>query len=290
VSSVEQYDLYCHYVAGIVGHGLSRLFSASGLEDKDLQKQLRISNSMGLFLQKANIIRDYLEDLDQGRTWWPEEIWGKYAGTLGDFKNAPTSHQSLSCLNHIVMNALEHVPDCIDYMERLHDPKVFQFCAIPQVMAIATLGACYNNPKVFQQAVKVRKGLSCKMMLDSTNLERAKYYFYKSIVSMQQRVPLNDPNRARTMELLSQAESLTRPIGIQEHKGTSQLTKLLALFIFLVAFVYLAISYSQGSVQSPMLLLGKNTTDFAAWTACALSLCFLSVGRLRSLFSTTSTM
>jgi len=30
---------------------------------------------MGLFLQKTNIIRDYLEDLDSGRTFWPDEIW-----------------------------------------------------------------------------------------------------------------------------------------------------------------------------------------------------------------------
>jgi len=290
VSSLEQYDLYCHYVAGLVGHGLSRLFSASGLEDRDLQRQLHISNSMGLFLQKTNIIRDYLEDLDQGRTWWPEEIWGKYAATLGDFKQAPTAHSSISCLNHMVMNALEHVSDCIDYMSLLHDPKVFQFCAIPQVMAIATLAACYNNPKVFTQVVKLRKGLSCKMMLDSTTFERAKYYFYKSIRSMQARVPENDPNRIRTIALLAQAESKTRPLGVSQSSRTGQITKLVALIIFLIAFVYLTISYaSQPSVHSP-LLLGKNHTDFAAWAACALSLGFLSASRLRTLFSTTSTM
>jgi len=291
VSSLEQYDLYCHYVAGFVGHGLSRLFSASGLEDKDLQRQLHISNSMGLFLQKTNIIRDYLEDLDQGRTWWPAEIWDKYAGNLGEFKQAPTALNSVSCLNHMVMNALEHVPDCIDYMARLHNPKVFQFCAIPQVMAIATLSACYNNPKIFTQVVKLRKGLSCKMMLDSTSFERAKYYFYKSIISMQSRVPQNDPNRARTIELLAQAENLTRPVGVAPRTNkTGQLAKFVALVVFLIAFVYLAISYSQPSVHSPLLLLGRNNTDFAAWAAFAISLGYLSASRLRSLFSTTSTI
>ena len=43
------------------------------------------ANSMGLFLQKTNIIRDYLEDLRDGRTWWPEEVWSRYAASLGDF-------------------------------------------------------------------------------------------------------------------------------------------------------------------------------------------------------------
>uniref|UniRef100_A0A6N2MGA3 Squalene synthase n=1 Tax=Salix viminalis TaxID=40686 RepID=A0A6N2MGA3_SALVM len=33
VESIDDYDEYCHYVAGLVGLGLSKLFHASGLED-----------------------------------------------------------------------------------------------------------------------------------------------------------------------------------------------------------------------------------------------------------------
>ena len=29
---------------------------------------------MGLFLQKTNIIRDYLEDYVDGRAFWPQEV------------------------------------------------------------------------------------------------------------------------------------------------------------------------------------------------------------------------
>ena len=65
---------YCHYVAGLVGIGLSRLFSASGLEDTIVGKDIQLSNSMGLFLQKTNIIRDFLEDVMQGREFWPKEV------------------------------------------------------------------------------------------------------------------------------------------------------------------------------------------------------------------------
>ena len=35
---------------------------------------LGLSNSMGLFLQKTNIIRDYLEDSLQDREFWPKEV------------------------------------------------------------------------------------------------------------------------------------------------------------------------------------------------------------------------
>jgi len=65
---------YCHYVAGLVGIGLSRLFAVSRLEDPSVGANTKLSNSMGLFLQKTNIIRDYLEDVKQGRHFWPRQV------------------------------------------------------------------------------------------------------------------------------------------------------------------------------------------------------------------------
>ncbi len=57
-----------------VGICLSRLFSASELEGEEVGKDERLANSMGLFLQKTNIIHDYLEDVVQGREFWPKEV------------------------------------------------------------------------------------------------------------------------------------------------------------------------------------------------------------------------
>lgn len=44
-------------------------------------------HSMGLFLQKTNIIRDYLEDYVDGRAFWPQDVWKKHSktGQLGEF-------------------------------------------------------------------------------------------------------------------------------------------------------------------------------------------------------------
>lgn len=61
-------------MAGLVGIGLSRLFSASQLEDPEVGRDTELANSMGLFLQKTNIIRDYLEDQREGRAFWPQEV------------------------------------------------------------------------------------------------------------------------------------------------------------------------------------------------------------------------
>lgn len=84
VATIKDFDLYCHYVAGLVGYGLSDLFAASGLESEEIAKDKDLSDSMGLFLQKTNIIRDYREDLDDGRQFWPKEIWGKYVDDFSD--------------------------------------------------------------------------------------------------------------------------------------------------------------------------------------------------------------
>ncbi len=179
VITVKDYNLYCHYVAGLVGVGLSDLFSASGLEDSGLKNRHDLSNSMGLFLQKTNIIRDYHEDLFSDRTFWPKEIWGKYADELSYFTENPHAPKSLDCLNEMVMNALGHLPDVVDYLRLLKDKSIFRFAAIPQVMAIATLAAVFNNPKVFTGVVKVRKGLAARLILYDLSLEDTLNYFKK---------------------------------------------------------------------------------------------------------------
>jgi farnesyl-diphosphate farnesyltransferase len=88
LSTVPDYDLYCHYVAGLVGEGLSRLLSASGKEAPWLGDLLELSNSTGLLLQKTNIIRDFREDCDEGRFFWR----GKSGGIRSTSLPSPTRH------------------------------------------------------------------------------------------------------------------------------------------------------------------------------------------------------
>eukprot|EP00878_Enallax_costatus_P022101 GHUV01023436.1.p1 GENE.GHUV01023436.1~~GHUV01023436.1.p1 ORF type:complete len:325 (+),score=79.94 GHUV01023436.1:206-1180(+) len=153
VETVADYDLYCHYVAGLVGVGLSQLFASSGLESAQYAHADVLSNHMGLLLQKTNIIRDYLEDINEepkARMFWPREIWGEYAQQLEDFKLQQNRIKAVQCLNHMVCNALHHLPHCIKYMQGLQDRDVFRFCAIPQIMAMGTLALCYNSGRVFE--------------------------------------------------------------------------------------------------------------------------------------------
>jgi farnesyl-diphosphate farnesyltransferase len=84
------------------------------------------------------------------RMFWPKEIWGKYAKSLDEFKAPGNERAAVQCLNNMVTDALRHGVFCLKYMALLEDPQIFNFCAIPQVMAFATLSLCYNNPQVFK--------------------------------------------------------------------------------------------------------------------------------------------
>jgi len=171
---------------------------------------------MGLFLQKTNIIRDYLEarlspaslsspsHLSPRRTSWRSLRRGcsgpascgasariyslrrrltltwrlrRYAKTLADFKQPERSAQAVFCLNHLVGNALSHATESLEYLSRLRDPQVFRFCAIPQVMAIATLAGCYGNHGVFTSVVKIPRSQAARIMVTTRSFADVLAFF-----------------------------------------------------------------------------------------------------------------
>jgi farnesyl-diphosphate farnesyltransferase len=168
VKSTVEYDLYCFYVAGLVGEGLTRLFAAVEFGDPALLKRPQLHKSMGLFLQKTNIIRDVREDNDDKRRFWPKEIWSKHVNDFNDLFKRECREAALNCSSEMILNALEHVEDCLFYLAGLREQSVFNFCAIPQSMAIATLELCFRNPTLFERNIKITKGDACQLMTEST--------------------------------------------------------------------------------------------------------------------------
>jgi farnesyl-diphosphate farnesyltransferase len=159
VNSIDDYDLYCHYVAGVVGEGLSGIFSASGKERPWLAQQLTLSNSMGMLLQKTNILRDIKEDVDEGRGFWPRAIWSKHGfNSMKELVDPAREKEALFAASEMTLDALRHVTDALDYMTLLKSQSVFNFVAIPAVMAIATLDRCFMNPLILKGNVKIRRG------------------------------------------------------------------------------------------------------------------------------------
>ena len=63
-------------------------------------------------------------------------MWSKYAQELKDLSEPEKRHDAVTCMNELIMNALGHVPDVITYLSRIQNQSVFNFCAIPQVLAV----------------------------------------------------------------------------------------------------------------------------------------------------------
>lgn len=197
VQTVKDYDLYCHYVAGLVGDGLTQMIVYAKFGTPELYEgNAQLFESMGLFLQKTNIIRDYAEDLADGRSFWPREVWSQYSDKLVDFSSSDPKLQTkgVECINALVLNATSHVIDVLTYLSSLREQSTFQFCAIPQVMAIATLALVCNNPTVLKTNVKIRKGTTCFLILKSRTLSGCVEIFQYYLRDIKAKVPVDDPN------------------------------------------------------------------------------------------------
>lgn len=168
VKTVAQYEEYCHYVAGLVGEGLTRLFVEGKYANPALLDRMDLTESMGQFLQKTNIIRDVHEDFIDKRRFWPKDIWSKHVDKWDDLFDPKYRTQALYCSSEMVLNALRHADECLFYMAGIREQSVFNFVAIPQTMAIATLELVFQNPRIFDSHIKITKGDACSLMMRST--------------------------------------------------------------------------------------------------------------------------
>ncbi len=223
VKTIADYDLYCHYVAGLVGEGLTKLIIIAKFGDETLVSNPNLQESMGLFLQKTNIIRDYREDIDDGRSFWPEEVWSKYSkGSLKDFTKSPEDlQQGLYCVSELVANSLDHVCDCLLFLSCVKDPSTYNFCCIPQIMAISTLDLVYRNPDIFEKNVKIRRGTTASLILQGQDLKGTCDIFRYFVRRIHHRSTPDDPSYLRIGIVCGKIEQYIEklfPVSVPEKK------------------------------------------------------------------------
>ena len=195
MDTTEEYDSYCHYVAGLVGIGLSQIFTLSGSEFNDLTKHDSLSSSMGLFLQKTNIIRDIKEDYDEKRYWWPKDIVSKHFSSMDDiFANGgeagefTTTNKHTDLLNEMIMNAFRHIPDSIEYLSLVKNNSNFKFCAIPQVVAVQTLATLFHNPNVFKKTEKLNKTTLARIFMDTNDMNSILQFYIDAVEKIEKKI------------------------------------------------------------------------------------------------------
>ncbi|KAI6656690.1 Squalene synthase [Oopsacas minuta] len=253
IVTVEEWDEYCLYAAGLVGVGLTNLFT-SGTE---VAHMTELSIGMGRFLQKTNITRDYFEDTTQGRHFWPEEVWHKYGDTIDTFKQPENVAQGVACLNHLITLTLTEVPNVLEYLAQLgeltNDNTVFNFCAIPQVMAIATLLLCYNNKNVFKKNVKIRKGETVSLMQEATSMKGVKTIFSEYAQLIKNKIQSTDPSAqetARICNIIIQKCNIMAPnYAVTRYTMNSSVVLIIAIISYRYNLHSRAISSIQGILK-----------------------------------------
>lgn len=90
-------------------------------------------------------------------------------------------------------------------------------------MAIATLSEVYNNPDVFRGVVKIRKGLACRMILESGDLDGLFFWFNKLSTDIAARIPPSDPCAGRTAAVCKTAVDLSKPASKSKIPGRTVL-------------------------------------------------------------------
>lgn len=90
----------------------------------------------------------------------------------------------------------------------LKTPSVFEFAAIPQVMAMATFALFYNNYCVFEgKGSKIRRGLAVKLMQRATDINSVKkiYLEYATEISKKSRQILGTNPKDESFKKISLA-------------------------------------------------------------------------------------
>ena len=160
IETVAEYNQYCHYAGGITAQATSQIFSASGKESLSFGADLELNNSVGVFIQKSDIVRDFREDVDQKRYFWPREFWGREeCGFREITEMCNTDPDSVRCATYVqsamILDALQHVTDALDYLRLLRNQSVFHFSAVVIVLSFASLEFCFMDKEVFHRKTRM---------------------------------------------------------------------------------------------------------------------------------------
>lgn len=171
LTTISNYDLYCHYVGGIVGESLPRTFFVSGKEPSCTDLYVELGHSWALFIQKIDLIHDYREDVDQKRYLWPEEIWSRreYGFSAiwelhqaveadGSAETSEKAQKALYVQSEMIVDALRHATDALDYLSMVRYQGLLTASSRMLCVGIANLELCFMNRELFLGEVKFKNG------------------------------------------------------------------------------------------------------------------------------------
>lgn len=155
ITSFDDLNDYCYYVAGTVGLYLTELTRLSDGLNLDKEK----AKKLGIFLQKINIIKDAKMDYNEKRVFWPSSLFDN-ENPAPYFEDIAYMDKSLEVLNKMIENATNEFKSSIEYIMSIEKKAqgYRRFCLVSVLMGYETLKLIKNNYDLFtDKALKIPK-------------------------------------------------------------------------------------------------------------------------------------
>ena len=148
LQTLDDLDLYCYYVAGVVGQMLTRLFCQHSPEVAKNQRDLMaLAVSFGQGLQMTNILKDVWEDHQLGACWLPRQVFAEVGVDLRDLASAAKQEEFQCGLQRLIAVAHGHLKNALAYTMLIpeHEVGIRNFCLWAVGFAVLTLRKINGN-------------------------------------------------------------------------------------------------------------------------------------------------
>ncbi|MBE0595290.1 MAG: phytoene/squalene synthase family protein [Gemmatimonadales bacterium] len=160
LTTVEELDRYCYYVAGTVGHLLTALFRlhAAPRQRERYRRLDGLATSFGLGLQLTNIIKDVADDRRRGWSFVPQELCQLAGITAEELHDGRHRDASLRVMHRLIAKAKHHLLDALEYSTLLSRRQygVRLFCLTALYFAVQTLELAERDDRLLDPDHKVK--------------------------------------------------------------------------------------------------------------------------------------
>jgi len=142
LQDMAEMDLYCYYVAGVVGEMLAGLFCDYSKQIAEHEHELlRLSVSFGQGLQMTNILKDILDDRQRNACWLPRNVFAQAGFDLQDLSADQYRPAFAQGMQELLGIAREHLHNAQRYVSLLpkSETGIRRFCLWAIGMAVLTL-------------------------------------------------------------------------------------------------------------------------------------------------------
>ena len=175
ISTFEDLDDYCYYVAGTVGVYLTELVKM--LDNLELDREK--AKSLGRFLQKVNIIKDAKIDYKEKRVFWPLTLFDN-ENPAPYFEDGAYMDKSMEILSQMIKSTMDEFKNSIEYIMTIEKKSLGyrHFCLLSTLMGYETIKLMKNNYNIFMgETIKIPR----KTTLEIAAKVKADFYTNKKL-------------------------------------------------------------------------------------------------------------